>query len=159
MRLRSLQPPSPAGKINVTPLIDVVMVLIIFYLMVGKLASDQSRVQLPIAAGTQAQADKGLVLNLALDESTGEARLTMEGAELPLEELATTLRGRLPELERGVQQTPVSLRADKRLAYATVAPVVAACRDAGLVSLRLVTVAQDQGVVPAAGSAGVEGSR
>lgn len=148
MRLRSLQPPPATGKINVTPLIDVVMVLIVFYLMVGKLASDQSRVQLPAAAGTQAQADKGLILNLALDEQSGAARLTMEGAELPLEELATTLRARMPELERGVQQTPVSLRADKRLAYASVAPVVAACREAGLVSLRLVTVSNSGGGVP-----------
>lgn len=103
---------------------------------------------MPAAAGTQAQADKGLILNLALDEQSGAARLTMEGAELPLEELATTLRARMPELERGVQQTPVSLRADKRLAYASVAPVVAACREAGLVSLRLVTVSNSGGGVP-----------
>ncbi len=142
MRLRTLHLPAPAGKLNVTPLIDVVMVLIVFYLMVGKLANDQSRVQLPTASGAQAQAEKGLILNLSLDESAGQARLSMEGADIPLDGLVETLRARLPELQRGVQQTPVSLRADRRLEYSSVAPVISACRDAGLVSLRLVTVSE-----------------
>jgi biopolymer transport protein ExbD len=35
MRFRQLHQQQPSAKINVTPLIDVVMVLIIFYLIVG----------------------------------------------------------------------------------------------------------------------------
>ena len=48
MRVRQFHPHQPAGKFNVTPLIDVVMVLIIFYLIVGKLAAErQGHVKLP----------------------------------------------------------------------------------------------------------------
>ena len=42
MRRRSIQPPgSSLEAINVTPLIDVVMCLIIFFLIVGKLSTDR----------------------------------------------------------------------------------------------------------------------
>ncbi len=140
MRYRPLHHPAPAGKINVTPLIDVVMVLIVFYLIVGKLASDQTQVNLPVSAATSANPDKGIVLNLALDEKTGQSRLVMDGVETPVTLLADALRSKLPELSSAKQFTPVSLRADRRLAYASVQPVINACRDAGLVSLRLVTV-------------------
>src|SRR5262245_29295771 len=41
----------PFGEINVTPLIDVVMCLIIFYLLVGKLATDR-KVQIKLPEST-----------------------------------------------------------------------------------------------------------
>ena len=41
MRFRTFHHAPASGKINVTPLIDVVMVLIVFYLIVGKLAADR----------------------------------------------------------------------------------------------------------------------
>ena len=59
MRVRIFHHQSPVDKINVTPLIDVVMVLIVFYLIVGKLATDSAaRVELPRATGAQQQ-DRG----------------------------------------------------------------------------------------------------
>ena len=48
MRLRHRVHSGSFGKINVTPMIDVVMCLIVFYLIVGRLAADQrSGMRLP----------------------------------------------------------------------------------------------------------------
>ena len=46
-----VRPDGSAGHLNVTPLIDIVMVLIIFFLLVGQLAMDRKgAVDLPEAA-------------------------------------------------------------------------------------------------------------
>jgi len=65
MRFRVHQHP-PTAKINVTPLIDVVMVLIIFYLIVGKLAAErQGHVQLPSSAvGVQAETHDPVIVTI-----------------------------------------------------------------------------------------------
>lgn len=137
MRRRVLHRPNPAGKINVTPLIDVVMCLIVFYLIVGKLAADrQAKVNLPEArAGvSQASSDHALVINV-MPLEPGETRPRILLGDMPVAEadLETALKSQLaadPNL--GVQ-----LRADRSLEYGAIAPVIEACRRAGLASVKL----------------------
>lgn len=135
MRLRLHHQPA-AAKINVTPLIDVVMVLIVFFLIVGKLASDRvARIDLPqTAVGVQNPAPDPLVINLATG-GTGEPSIIVEQRTLLATELATLLTLRRSEHPDLV----VQLRADRRLTYGQVAPTLDACRQAGLASVRLVT--------------------
>lgn len=81
----------PAARVNVTPLIDVMMVLIIFYLLVGKLSEDRrAAVQLPLSpAGVEREAGgdpiivslpaPGVVLVNGVDaRSRGAAALVLE---------------------------------------------------------------------------------
>ncbi len=140
MRLRPHHHP-PAGKINVTPLIDVVMVLIVFYLIVGKLAADaRAKVQLPGArVGVTDNAAADLTITLQADPNSsvifvGDERCTI--ADLP-----AILRA------RGINQPgrSVQLRADKALDYSKVSPVIAACREAGVPSLKLIAQREDPG--------------
>jgi biopolymer transport protein ExbD len=136
MRLRTLHrhpDPAHAGKINVTPLIDVVMVLIVFYLIVGQLAGQRlAELDLPTAAlGSLEQPDRPLVI-----EVVGDGSILADGVAVTpdsLEELVRTRMAERPEL-------PVHVRADRHAPYAQVAPVVEACRRAGLASLRLVSL-------------------
>jgi biopolymer transport protein ExbD len=136
MRLRSFQHPSPAAKINVTPLIDVVMVLIIFYLIVGKLAAErQAAVRLPGSdVGVTPEGPAPVVLTIAPGD--GAPRVLVDGTEAPIGGLVNVLRARLAS--EG-EQPVVHVRADRSLPYSAVAPAVQACREAGLTSLRLVT--------------------
>jgi len=126
---------SGSTKLNVTPLIDVVMVLIIFFLLVGKLASDRhAPVSLPAsAAGVTEQNASALVISIALRESGGST-LTVNSDPVALADLTTVLRARAANAVSGV-----SIRADRRLAFAQVRPVLDACREAGLTSVRLAT--------------------
>lgn len=146
MRIRPLHPTSAAsaGKINVTPLIDVVMVLIVFYLIVGQLASDRSvQVRLPTSPVGAAQPDRGVQLVAGVDEA-GALFVLLDGEAVDLAQLSARLRDRMPELASAspdgpsVQTTPLSLRADRRLTYGQLAPIIDACRAANVVSLQLI---------------------
>jgi biopolymer transport protein ExbD len=145
MRLRVFHHQSPVDKINVTPLIDVVMVLIVFYLIVGKLATDRAaRVDLPRSSLGTPQQDRGLVINLALTD-TGEQVISVDGAAVALDQLTADIVLRMPELAAGTQGQPVSLRADRRLTYGDIEPVVNACKAAGVTSLKLITTREGGG--------------
>lgn len=140
MRLRTLHHHAgahAAGKINVTPLIDVVMVLIIFYLIVGKLAMQRlEAVDLPVSAlGAPDRAGAPLVVEV-LAGGDGAVRLTADGVAVTPESLEALVRSR----READPALVVQVRADRATDYTLVAPAVEACRRAGLASLRLVTL-------------------
>lgn len=144
MRRRFTLPVSHAGKINVTPLIDVVMCLIIFFLLVGRLASDrQAGVQLPASkVGVDESASKSLVINVLRGDGENPAGVVIDGKVIDAQALKERLRlhaGATPESAPLVQ-----IRADRRLAYSSVSPVLAACREAGLKSV-LLTAQREEG--------------
>ncbi|MDX2116879.1 MAG: biopolymer transporter ExbD [Planctomycetota bacterium] len=130
---RRVLPNSPAvGHINVTPLIDVVMCLIIFYLIVGQLASARiEEVNLPTTrSGVETRPGEGLVINILPG-----AKVHLGVDLVSITELTQALKAR-PGQE-------VQIRADKSLSYGEVQPVLRACREAGLTKVRLVTQKAD----------------
>lgn len=132
MRPVASNAPHASGHINVTPLIDVVMVMIVFFLIVGKLASDQrSEVNLPPAAAKPLQSDPHtLIVNIPADRS-----IILAGESVPPSELPSRLRAALadhPDLL-------VQIRADRALAYADILPVLTACRENQISRVRLAT--------------------
>jgi biopolymer transport protein ExbD len=142
VRFRPFQHDAPAAKINVTPLIDVVMVLIVFYLIVGRLASQtQGRVQLPqTATGDTARATGVVIAVSPAKDPITPVTILVDGNPTPLASVKDALQTRLPELAAGTPPIiPVQLRADRSLTYGDIAPVVQACRDAGLLNLELVS--------------------
>mgnify|MGYP001006411254 CR=1 len=131
MRRRSLHPQHPFGKINVTPMIDVVMCLIVFYLIVGKLAADQrSNIRLPVSAtGLEDKAQDVLIINIM------PGRIIIDALDIPLDQIEATIRQRAalkPELV-------VELRGSRDLSYGAVASIIRACKAAGVDSVRLAT--------------------
>ncbi|GJQ28752.1 MAG: biopolymer transporter ExbD [Phycisphaerae bacterium] len=133
MRLRTFHPHQPAGKVNVTPLIDVVMVLIIFYLIVGNLArAPLPKVALPSSGTGVAEEDTAVILNVL--PAPGGPRVVIDGIEVAVEDLPALLKARLHD----PASASVLLRADRSLAFGEVSPIVEACREAGLTSVKLV---------------------
>jgi len=137
MRRRTPYSPHPAGKINVTPMIDVVMCLIVFYLIVGKLAADQrSNIKLPPSAtGIVDKAQDQLVINIMPGSSPGSTRIVIDAFDIPEASLEATIRERITAKPDVV----VEVRGSRELSYASVARVVRACKDAGVESVRLAT--------------------
>jgi biopolymer transport protein ExbD len=141
MRHRRLHRSRSFGEINVTPLIDVVMCLIIFYLMVGKLAGDRrTRVDLPeTKVGSEAD-DAVLIVNVVPASGAGwpgpGAQVVVERSVLPLaDDLERLVRDRLGSHPG----TVVQVRAEKDLAWDLVAPVLRSCTRAGATNVRLAT--------------------
>jgi biopolymer transport protein ExbD len=137
MRRRAFHPAHPFGKINVTPMIDVVMCLIVFYLIVGKLAADQrANIRLPVSAtGVTDKAQDQLIINILPGPPSAPPRVVIDAAEVPPEALLATIRERVASKPGLV----VELRGSRELAYGAVAMVVRACKDAGVESVRLAT--------------------
>lgn len=134
MRRRLLYTARPFGDVNVTPLIDVVMCMIIFFLIVGKMAADQrAQLRLPEAStGSSRPAQDVLVVNILADTDRG-ARVIVDNEQIGAEQLGLLVRARLAEKPA----TVVQVRASRELAYGAVRPVLEACRAAGVPSLRL----------------------
>lgn len=135
MKPRVLHAHHPFGDINVTPLIDVVMVMIVFYLIVGKLAEAQrTPMLLPAAAAGEAhRAQDVLAINVL--PGAEEPRVVIEGTPVPMRFLAGLVRERLAAKPDVV----VHVRGSRDLPYAAIDPVVRACRTAGVTTVRLAT--------------------
>lgn len=134
------------GHINVTPLIDVVMCLIIFFLLVGRLASQQGRpIALPSTGVGDTAAPPKLIVAVAAPATPGASpEVSLAGDPVRVEELTTLLKARLGEPPAG----ELAIRADRRLAWGQVRPIVEACRAAGLPSVKLITERIDTGEAP-----------
>lgn len=129
---------SEGGHVNVVPLIDIVMVLIIFYLMVGSFISeDYESVPLPlsVAGAPTAGADVLTINALARPDGSGRAVyrvMSQDIDEAGIRRLIESRRARDPELV-------VQVRASRELTYGAVEPAVRAVSQAGVARLRLVT--------------------
>jgi biopolymer transport protein ExbD len=147
MRIRARHQLSGSSKINVTPLIDVVMVLIVFYLIVGKLASDRAAaVQLPGSGVGAASDSAGVVITVAAESSASAgASVFIDGVNVPAGGLVDALRAKLVPDAEGLVRTPVQVRADRRLVFSAVEPVIDACKKAGVTTLKLATQREDAG--------------
>lgn len=131
---RRILPHHPFGDVNVTPLIDVVMCMVVFFLIVGKLAADQrAQLRLPeTRSGLSRSAQDVLVINVLAGED-GAARLVVDNEHVAPDRLGDLVAARLADKPR----TVVQLRASRELPYGAVRPVLGACRSAGVTSVRL----------------------
>jgi biopolymer transport protein ExbD len=124
----------PDQHVNVTPLIDVVMCLIIFFLLVGQMAKDQMpAMNLPRAGmGTDTSGDNQLVVNLIRGVSAGHEaqppQILVRNVVVPGDRLEDVLR---MEKARNSGMS-VTLRADSGIDYQYVGPVLTSCAEAGV---------------------------
>jgi biopolymer transport protein ExbD len=141
--VRRLTPAHGAFEgINATPLIDVVMCLIVFFLLVGKLSMDQqSGLRLPeaISGDTATVGDKLVIV--VFSEGTPAAGSGGWPAKVMVEEKqitsAESMRMLVQARLTGNTDLPIELRGDRRLSYASVEPVLRACGAAGAMNIRL----------------------
>ena len=124
---------APMAEINVTPLVDVMLVLLIIFMVTAPLLTAGVPVELPESrAKAIPQEQKPVTLSL---ERSG--RLFLDNAEVPTGELADRLAA-VPR--RGDGKLPqVTLRADRALDYGRVMAVMGELNRAGFTSISLVT--------------------
>jgi len=119
------------AEINVTPLVDVVLVLLVIFMVVTPLLKQEAPVELPVTKSSQAASDtRQLTLTIAADGG-----LTLDGEALAPDRLGE----RLESIFANRTDRTVFLAADKSLPYATVVDVIDACRTAGVSTIGLVT--------------------
>jgi biopolymer transport protein TolR len=119
------------SDINMTPLIDVMLVLLVIFMITAPLMSSGLRLALP-SSNAVALNDAPKFLDVAV---TPEGKLYL--GEEPLSAGAFSAR-----VEAAARQTPdieVHLRADKRTPYGVVATLIGLLQKAGLNRIALVT--------------------
>jgi len=131
------------SEINVTPFVDVMLVLLIIFMVAAPLLTAGVPLELPSAKGKQLQAQKTepIVVSVARDGRIylgDEQERTME-----LEALVPKLKAIAKAREDTTQ--PVFVRGDKDVPYGQVARVMAEIRDAGFRKLSLVTQVETGG--------------
>ena len=123
-RLERRQGPQPMSDINVTPLVDVMLVLVVIFIITAPLLASSIRLDLPRTdAATPNEAPA--FVTVVLDRSGG---LFLDDRAIPSGELAE----RLAQAARRNPDTEVQLRADQSIPYGRVVEVMGAAQKAGL---------------------------
>jgi biopolymer transport protein ExbD/biopolymer transport protein TolR len=119
--------------INVTPLVDVMLVLVVIFILAAPMLAASLRVQLPQAQGTQPMAAAGEEDALLLEvDATGA--LWVQGQPTTPE----ALRERLAQLGARNPQAELQLRADQAVPYGRVAELMGWAHAAGLTRIGFV---------------------
>lgn len=134
MRNRTIISSQGAGaRINVTPMIDVVMVLIIFYLLVGQLALD--RKASIIIPGSNSGIEEEQTLDPIIVGITRTGIISINGVTIDENLFAPEIEG----MHTRSPGTPIHLRADRNAPFGVVRPVLHTLRDAKIPRVELVT--------------------
>lgn len=116
-------------EINVTPLVDVMLVLLVVFMVTAPLLTTGLRVELPqVRAHNTPIRDTKLILSVTKDERI------FFGSD---EDVTDNVEQVLMENERVQQERELYIRAHKEARYGAVARVVAAARAAGVDGLNL----------------------
>jgi biopolymer transport protein TolR len=119
------------GEINVVPLVDVMLVLLIIFMVTAPMMVQGLDVRLPETdAGALKQSDELLVLSV-----TAGGQVYLDEFEVAIDGLAA----KLDNIKKRNPGTRVYLRADRDVPYGVVVRVLAEARKAGVNDLGMVT--------------------
>ena len=122
----------PVAEINVTPFVDVMLVLLIVFMVAAPLLTVGVDVDLPKTAAGALPSESEGPLTVTL---TAEGEIVIQTTETPETEFLTRLRGIAQERA----DDKVFLRADGAIAYARVMQIMGAMNAAGFGNIGLVT--------------------
>ncbi|NCP39056.1 MAG: biopolymer transporter ExbD [Rhodoferax sp.] len=114
----------PMSDINMTPLIDVMLVLVVIFIITAPLLASSIKLDLPHSDAARAS-DTPKFITVVVD-AQGQAFLNDK--VVSLEELAQ----RFSASQQAAPETEVQLRADKAVPYGRVVEVMGAAQKAGL---------------------------
>jgi biopolymer transport protein TolR len=123
---------APMSQINVTPFVDVMLVLLVIFMVTAPLLTAGVQVNLPDSSAKPLKgSDEPLAVSIDKD-----GRVFIQESEVTLEELG-------PKLKAITEQKPearIFVRGDRDIAYGQVMAVMGAINDAGFNNVALVTV-------------------
>ena len=128
----SRNPRSSMSEINVTPLVDVMLVLLIIFMVTAPMMQQGIDINLPeTAASGMETSEEPFVLSIKEGNKIfiANEEVSMKG-----------LRGQLKAIFKTRQNKQIYLKADKKVNYELVAQALAEIRAAGIYNIGLVTL-------------------
>ena len=120
------------SEINVTPLVDVMLVLLIMFMVTAPLMQQGIDVDLPKTASSGVDLDSD-PMTLVIDQNKS---ITIAKNRIPM----TSLREKLKSIFESRKNKQIYLQADRRVDYGTVAEVMAEIRAAGIYNIGMITL-------------------
>jgi biopolymer transport protein ExbD len=128
---RGQSPSQPMADINVTPLVDVMLVLLVIFIITAPLLASAIKLDLPDAKAAPAAA-RADAIRLSID---AEGRYYWNDQRIAESDLAPRLAG----AAKAQPQPELHLRADKATRYERLAQLMSAAQEAGLTRIGFVT--------------------
>lgn len=117
------------GQLDIVPLIDVVFLLLIFFMLTSSFVSPPGiKIDLPRAVTSEAILDKNLVITVTDDNIIYLDQRPVQMAEL-LEKLAQAAR----------EDRSLLIKADRGVSLGKIVEIWDLCRDAGIVKINIAT--------------------
>ncbi len=126
---------APMAEINVTPMVDVMLVLLVIFIITAPLFTHAVKLELPTASSAPAP-DKPESITLSIN---AEGKLFWNNAAVSLDELGT----RFATAAQKKPQPELQLRADKSTRYEVIAQVMSAAQTNGMTKIGFVTNPKD----------------
>jgi biopolymer transport protein ExbD len=128
---------APMAEINVTPMVDVMLVLLVIFIITAPLFTHAVKLELPTASSAPAP-EKPESITLSIN---AEGKLFWNNAAVSLDELGT----RFATAAQKKPQPELQLRADKSTRYEVIAQVMSAAQTNGMTKIGFVTNPKDAG--------------
>jgi len=121
-------PRRPMAEINVTPLVDVVLVLLIIFMVTAPFLQGGLEIDLPKVATRGLDVREGLIVSVRADRT-----VAVGNSVVPIARFEDALA------RAGAARRAVFLKADQKVPYGVVVDLVARMRRSGIAALGLVT--------------------
>jgi len=119
------------SEINITPLVDVMLVLLVSFILTIPVLTNAVHINLPkTVTTTPPEQQKSVTVTI-----DAEGKIYLDNQEVPQEQLAAQLQS----LKAGNSDLSLHLRADDRVPYGPVAKVMAAIEHAGVAKVSILT--------------------
>lgn len=124
------------SEINVTPLVDVMLVLLIMFMVTTPLMQQGIEVDLPKTSSSGVELnDEPLVLVIGADQ-----KMTVAKTKIAMSEL----RPKLKAIFENKKNKQIYIQADRKVDYGFVAEAMAEVRAAGIFNIGLITLPKEQ---------------
>ena len=124
------------SDINVTPLVDVMLVLLIIFMVTAPMMTQGLDVDLPeTTTKSLRQEDNPIVVTIDRD-----GKISLDKHEVTRKILYQELSG----LDQGRKENPIYLKADKAVAYGVVVKIMADIKKAGFDKLGMITQPEEE---------------
>ncbi len=129
---------TPMAEINVTPLVDVMLVLLIIFMVTAPMMQEGVSVEVPQAPGAPLEKEPNVEEIVVSVAENGT--IFVNEAAVPETDLVT----KLTQMTKGDQSREVYLRADTKASYGLFVRILATLKTGGIDKVNIVTNPQEE---------------